>query len=97
MIRSFRCAETEKIFHGKHSRAFQPIERTILRKLIQLNQARSLRDLRSPGNSLEALSKERARHHAIRINERYRLCFVWNEGEASDVEIADYHYDARMR
>ncbi len=91
MIRSFRCVETEKIFHGKHSRRFHSIERTGLRKLIQLNQARSLRDLRSPGNSLEALSRERAGQHAIRINEKYRLWFVWNDNEASEVEIVDYH------
>lgn len=89
--RSFRCAETEKIFHGKHSRKFQSIERPGLRKLIQLNQARSLQDLRSPGNSLEALTKERAGQHAIRINEKYRLCFVWDNNEASDAEIVDYH------
>jgi len=91
VIRSFRCAETETIFQGKHSRRFQSIEKTALRKLIQLNQARSLQDLRSPGNALEALWKERAGQHAIRINEKCRLCFVWNDNEASEVEIVDYH------
>jgi proteic killer suppression protein len=91
MIRSFRCAETERIFQGKHSRKYAAIEKTALRKLIQLNQARSLHDLRSPGNSLEAMSKERVGQHAIRINEKYRLCFIWKDNEASEVEIADYH------
>lgn len=91
VIRSFRCAETERIFQGQHSRKLQSIEKTGLRKLIQLNQARGLQDLRSPGNALEALSKERAGQYAIRINERYRLCFVWNDNEASEVEIEDYH------
>jgi proteic killer suppression protein len=90
MIRSFRCAETEKIFQGKHSRKFQSIEKPGLRKLIQLNQAQ-----KPPGSSLprplEALSKESAGQHAIRINEKYRLCFVWNNSEASDAEIVDYH------
>jgi len=50
-----------------------------------------LQDLRSPGNSLEALSKERAGKHCIRVNEQYRLCFVWEDGDALDVEIVDYH------
>jgi proteic killer suppression protein len=91
MIRSFRCPDTEEIFEGRHNRRFQSIERVALRKLMQLNQARDLRDLRSPGNSLEALSKERAGQYAIRINERYRLCFVWHNNEAGEVEIVDYH------
>jgi toxin HigB-1 len=67
-------------------------ERTALRRLIQLNQARSLTDLaRIPGNHLEALKGDRERQHSIRTNDRYRICFRWKDGEVYDVEITDYH------
>jgi len=91
MIRSFRCAETEKLFLGIRSRKFQAIERTANRKLFQLHSATTLSDLRSPGNSLEALTGDRAGQHSIRISDQYRLCFVWRNGEALNVEIVDYH------
>ena len=92
MIESFRDPETEKIFEQRHSKQFRSIEKTALRKLIHLNQARSLRDLRAiPGNRLEALKGERKGQHSIRINDQYRICFVWKEGDACEVEIADYH------
>ena len=62
------------------------------RKLLQLHSARSLNDLRAPpGNRLEALSGERRRQHSIRINDQWRVCFVWDDGDAYEVEIVDYH------
>ena len=91
MIRSFRDAETEQVFLGIRSRRFQAIEKTAIRKLFQLHAARTLYDLRAPGNSLEALKGDRTGQHSIRINDRYRLCFVWEDGDADQVEIADYH------
>jgi len=91
MIRSFRDAETEKIFNGIRSGKFQAIERVAIRKLFQLHAAKSLHDLRSPGASLEALKGVRAGQHSIRINDQYRLCFVWKNGDAYDAEVTDYH------
>jgi proteic killer suppression protein len=91
VIRSFRDAETEQVFLGIRSRRFQAIEKTAIRKLFQLHAARTLYDLRAPGNSLEALKGDRTGQHSIRINDRYRLCFVWEDGDADQVEIADYH------
>ena len=91
VIRSFRDGETEGIFRGIRSRRFQAIERIAIRKLFQLHAAKSLHDLRSPGNALEALKDERAGQHSIRINEKYRVCFTWENGDAYRVEIADYH------
>jgi proteic killer suppression protein len=91
VIRPFRDAETEQVFLGIRSRRFQAIEKTAIRKLFQLHAARTLYDLRAPGNSLEALKGDRAGQYSIRINDRYRLCFVWEVGDADQVEIADYH------
>ena len=92
MIQSYRDAETERIFLQQSSKQFRPIEKTALRKLIHLNQARSLRDLAAiPGNRLEVLKGARKRRHSIRINDQYRICFVWKDGDAYDVEITDYH------
>jgi len=91
VIRSFLEGDTERIFQGNRSRKFQAIERIAIRKLFQLHAARSLYDLRAPGNSLEALKGDRAGRYSIRINDRYRLCFVWENGDASRVEIVDYH------
>jgi proteic killer suppression protein len=91
LIQSFRDADTEKIFLGIRSRKFQAIEKSAIRKLFQLHAARSLQDLRSPGNSLEALKDDRAGQHSIRINDRYRVCFVWKDGDAYEVEITDFH------
>ena len=91
MIRSFRDAETEKIFPGIRSKKFQAIEKAAVRKLFQLYAARSFRDLRAPGNSLEALKHDRAGQRSIRVNDRYRVCFVWENGDANQVEIVDYH------
>ncbi len=93
MIISFRCKETEKIFHGKFSRKLpQNIQRIAARKLEQLNAATILETLRvPPGNRLEALSRDRKGQYSIRINDQWRLCFVWRDGNALDVEIVDYH------
>jgi proteic killer suppression protein len=91
MIRSFRDAETEEVFQDRFSKRFQSIERTARRKLYQINQARTLRDLALPGNRLEALQRDRAGQHSIRINDQFRICFVWRDGDAHEVEIVDYH------
>ena len=92
MIRGFRCVETEKIFRQQFSKKFQAIEKIAIRKLFQLNRAIALRDLAClPGNQLEALKGDRRGQHSIRINDQYRLCFRWNDGDAFEVEIIDYH------
>jgi proteic killer suppression protein len=93
MIRSFADSETELIWSGRRSRKLPPgIQAVALRKLRLLNQARALSDLRvPPGNRLEALKGDRACQHSIRINEQWRICFVWIEGGPSNVTIVDYH------
>jgi proteic killer suppression protein len=93
MITSFRCRETERIFAGKFSVTLpQAIQRVAARKLEIIDAARDLEDLRTPpGNRLEALSGGRRGQHSIRINEQWRVCFVWQDGNANDVEIVDYH------
>lgn len=93
MIRSFRDRGTERIFRRERSRRLSPgVQRVALRKLVILDAAESLEDLRvPPGNRLEKLSGDRAGQHSIRINDRWRICFVWKDGDAYDVEITDYH------
>ena len=92
MIESFGCKETQALFGGKRVKRFVNIEAIAQRKLQQLDSAATLAFLRSPpGNRLEALSGDRAGQHSIRINDQFRLCFVWNDGNASNVEIVDYH------
>jgi proteic killer suppression protein len=93
MIRSFNCKETERIWHGQASRKFpRGIQDRGLRKLRQLDASRTLDDLRnSPGNRLESLKGDRAGQMSIRINDQWRICFVWLDGDASAVEIVDYH------
>lgn len=92
MIQSFRSKETEQLFHYRHSKRFRSFERVALRKLLQLHAATHVRVLASPpGNQLEALRGDRKGQHSIRINDRWRICFVWRDGHAFDVEIADYH------
>ena len=92
MIQSFRGAASEKLFQQLSSKRFRLIEKTALRKLFHLSQARSLRDLAAiPGNRLEALKVARKGQHGIRVNDQYRVCFVWKDGDAYDVEITDYH------
>lgn len=92
MIRSFRDAEAKKLFNDEFSRKYQVIERAAQRKLTALDEAETLQDLAAlPGNHLEALKGDRKGQHGIRINDRYRLCFVWADGYATGVEIVDYH------
>jgi toxin HigB-1 len=92
LIRSFRCHETEALFEDQTSRKFRAIERVARRKLLYLHAATGLEELRvPPGNHLEALRGDRAGQHSIRINDQWRLCFVWRDGDAHDVEIVDYH------
>ncbi len=93
MIKSFRDSETEQIYRRVRSRHLPPeIQQVALRKLRMLNNAQSLNDLRvPPANHLEKLSGTREGQHSIRINEQWRVCFEWREGDAYDVEIVDYH------
>jgi len=93
MIRSFADRETELIWSGRRSKRLPgDIQVTALRKLRLLNQSKRLEDLRiPPGNRLEALHGNRAGQHSIRINEQWRICFVFADGGADDVEIVDYH------
>ena len=93
MIQGFADLETEKIWSGRRSRKLPTdIQAVALRKLRILNNARVLQDLRvPPGNRLEALRGNRAGQHSIRVNDQWRICFVWKEGGPADVEIVDYH------
>jgi proteic killer suppression protein len=92
VIKSFRCVDAERLHRRHPSQRFQAIEQVARRKLGQLDSAAELRDLAAPpGNRLEALRGERKGQHSIRINDQWRLCFVWREGNAYEVEIADYH------
>jgi proteic killer suppression protein len=92
IIRSFLCADTEAIYEGSSPKRFRNIERVAQRKLQMLDDAIELRDLKSPpGNRLEALSGNRAGQYSIRINDQWRVCFVWTETGPKNVHIADYH------
>jgi proteic killer suppression protein len=93
VIRSFADKETEKVFAREGSRKLpEDIQRSALRKLVILDGAESLLDLRSPpGNRLEKLSGDRDGQHSIRINDQWRICFRWDDGDVEEVEIADYH------
>lgn len=92
-IRGFRDKETRKLFARERSRVVPAeLQRKALKKLNQIHYAGNLDDLRvPPGNRLEKLSSDREDQHSIRINGQYRVCFVWNDGDAYDVEIVDYH------
>ncbi len=93
MILGFACRETEEIFHGQRSRALaQDMQQVARRKLKYLHEARTLLDLRSPpGNRLEQLKGARKGSFSIRINDQWRICFKWTNGNAHEVEIVDYH------
>lgn len=93
MIRSYRDAKTEAVAKGKAPKGFPAdLVRTAVRKIAYLEQATSLNDLRAPpGNRLEALKGDRKGQHSIRINDQWRICFVWTDAGADQVEIVDYH------
>ena len=92
VIKTFRCKDTGALFKDLFVARFSLIERQARRKLLYLNSARTLQDLsQPPGNHLESLKGDRAGQYSIRINDQWRICFTWGEGNAWDVEIVDYH------
>jgi proteic killer suppression protein len=92
MIRSFRDRETERLWLGQSVRRFRAFEKQALRKLDMLHHAMTLGDLRAPpANRLEALAGDRRGQHSIRINDQWRICFVWTREGPEHVEIIDYH------
>lgn len=92
VIQSFKCADTEALFKRQRVGRFVNIESVARRKLDQLNAAATIGFLRAPpGNRLEALKGDRAGQHSIRINDQFRVCFVWTPKGPTDVEITDYH------
>jgi proteic killer suppression protein len=92
VIESFRCPDTERLFRRGRVARLVNIESVARRRLDALHVPARLRDLLArPGNRLEALKRDRTGQHSLRINDRYRVCFRWHEGNACDVEIVDYH------
>jgi proteic killer suppression protein len=93
VIRTFRCRETERLFHRERPRRFPAeVHRRAYAKLLMLHAATTIEDLRvPPGNRLEALRGARRGQHSIRINDQWRICFVWRDRGADGVEIVDYH------
>ena len=92
MIHSFICADTEALFQSKLVPKFRNIERVARRKLLQLQAVTELGSLKiPPGNHLEVLRNDRKGQHSIRINDQWRICFVWTDNGAYQVEIVDYH------
>jgi proteic killer suppression protein len=92
VIRSFRCRETDRLFRRERSRRFGAIENVARRKLRMLDDAETLQDLAAvPGNRLELLRGNRRGQHSLRINDQWRICFVWRDNAAENVEIVDYH------
>lgn len=93
MIRDFKDKETQRVFERKRSRKLpSDIQQVALRKLRMLNRAETLQDLRvPPANRLERLVGNREGQYSIRVNDQWRICFLWQDGDALDVEIVDYH------
>jgi proteic killer suppression protein len=92
MIQSFKDADARDLFEARSNKRWAVIAKVALRKLDQIEATSNLNDLRvPPGNHLEALKGDRASQHSIRINDQYRICFLWKADGAHDVEIEDYH------
>ena len=92
MIRSFADKETEQVFNHRHSRRFAAFERVAFRKLRQIHTVSTVEELyQPPGNILEKLKRNREGQWSLRINDQYRICFRWSDGDAYEVEIVDYH------
>jgi proteic killer suppression protein len=93
VIKAFKCQETERIYQGRFSRRLpRDIQRLAARKLEMLSAASQLKSLRIPPfNRLEKLKGDRSGQHSVRINNQWRICFIWKNGDAHDVEIVDYH------
>ena len=92
VIRSFASKETQSLYEGGASRRFEAIRRQAIKRLDRLASAQSLADLAAlPGNRLESLAGDRKGQHSIRINDQWRVCFVWRADGAYEVEIVDYH------
>ena len=92
MICSFACADTETLFHSRAVPRFRAIERVARRKLLQIHAATELASLRiPPGNQLEALKADRKGQHSIRVDDPWRICFVWRNDGPHEVELVDYH------
>jgi toxin HigB-1 len=92
MIKTFKNTETKNLFQGERVKRFVNIETVAMRKLAMLNRAEQIDDLRiPPGNRLEALEGNRAGYYSIRINDQFRVCFRFENGDAFEVEIVDYH------
>lgn len=92
MIKNFKCKDTENLFNSIAVKRFKNFERVARRKLLMIHAATKLESLRvPPGNHLEALKDDRKGQHSIRINDQWRLCFVWADAGVYDVEIVDYH------
>jgi proteic killer suppression protein len=92
MIKSFRCKDTQALFEGQSPKQFRAFQNVAERKLVQLHNAATLAFLQSPpGNRFESLKGDRLGQYCIRINDQWRVCFRWTDGDAFDVEIVDYH------
>ena len=92
MIRSFACADTEPLFNSRSVSRFRNTERVARRKLLQIHAATEIASVRiPPGNQLEMLKGNRKGQHSIRVNDQWRICFVWKSEGAHNVEIVDYH------
>ena len=92
MIQSFKDADTQQLFEARSNKRWAAIKAVALRKLDQIEASSNLPDLSvPPGNRLEALKRDRAGQHSIRINDRYRICFTWKTDGAHEVEVTDYH------
>ncbi len=91
MIHSFTCLDTEALFHSQTVQSFRNIERVARRKLLQLHAATELAGLRIPPGNPQALKGNRKGQHSVRVNDQWRVCFVWREDGAHQVEIVDYH------